>query len=498
MKSRSALRALSGLAVLGAFGIFSGCGDDGQVKVNTYTCVAPDCTTLNPGLIGAYTSVAVSGKTIWVAGYAEADWYNEYSWGDLAVGTWDGKKVGWEAIDGVPNENPVDPKLYNKDGWRGGQTDPGDDVGLWTSIAVDEAGSPAVAYYDRTNKALRFAQRIDAKWQVNTIEMKAQSDIGRYAKLLVVENIPTIAYLAIEPGADGAVSSKIRIATATSAKPGATDWTFEDAVVDNATPCRAYNCSLSDVCVAETNKCMPKETTCDPKCSSGTACVNIGMGAACSDIRDASKIDTYPEAVGDYISFARDPAGALALAFYDRIHGNLVIASKSSGSWKSMVIDGASADGTDTGDKGIGTSLFIDDKGDWHISYVDGLSEGVSYAQVTKGTTVKLTAVVDDGVTLNGMPNADGQHIVGDDSSIFVGPSGEIHITYQDATAGKLRHAVGTPSGDVISWKVTVIEQDGFAGAFSKPFLADSKLMLANWWRVGGEEPKGDVTILTP
>ena len=83
-------------------------------------------------------------------------------------------------------------------------------------------------------------------------------------------------------------------------------------------------------------------------------------------------------------------------------------------------------------------------------------------------------------------------------AGIYVGPSGEIHITYQDATAGTLRHAVGTPSGDMITWKVKAIDQDGFAGAFSRPFIVDGKLMLANWWRMGGDEPKGDVAIVTP
>ncbi|MBK9263594.1 MAG: hypothetical protein IPM54_27785 [Polyangiaceae bacterium] len=498
-RGRRALRALTGIAIIGAAGSFAGCGDDGTVKVNTYQCVAPNCTTLYPGLIGAYTSVATTGKTIWVAGYAEADWSNEFSWGDLVVGTWSETKVNWKAIDGVPAEPPVDPTLYNKDGFRGGQVEPGDDVGLWTSIALDRAGKPAVAYYDRTNKALKFAQQVDTAWRIITVESKPQSDIGRYAKLVFVADRPAIAYLSIEPGADGAVTSKVRVATATSTTPSEADWTFEDAVVDNATPCRAYFCGTGDVCVVENNRCMAKQTTCDPKCGTGTACVDLGMGAACSDIRDASKVDTYPDAVGDYISLAVDPSGALGIAFYDRIHGNLVIASKASGSWTSQIVDGQAPDGTDTGDRGIGASLFIDDKGDWHISYVDGLSEGLLYAQVTKGTTVLFTTGVDDGLTVDGVTkHDDGQHLVGDDSSIYVGASGEIHITYQDATAGKLRHAVGTPTGGMITWKLATIEQEGFAGAFSKPFIVDGKLMLANWWRMGGEEPKGDVSIVSP
>jgi len=498
--SRRAIRALTGLAIIGAAGSVYGCSSDPDTDVAVgYTCVSPACITLDPGLIGAYTSAAVSGKTLWVAGYAEADWANENSWGDLVVGTWSGTNVAWSAIDGVPAEPPVDPTKFNKDGFRGGQLEPGDDVGTWTSIAVDGAGNPAVAYYDRTNKALKFAQRVEGVWKVSTIEQKEQSDIGRYAKLLVVNDRHTIAYLSIGPGKDGAISSKVRLATATTPVPTDAEWTFEDVAVDDATPCRSSYCSLGDVCVQETNRCQSKLTTCEPKCGSGAACVDINGQAQCADTFDASKIDTYPEAAGDYISIAKDPAGGLGVAFYDRIRGNLVIAAKNAGAWQTTIIDGQAADGTDSGDMGIGTSLFIDEKGDWHISYVDGLSEGLRYAQVTKGTTVKLTGIVDDGLTIDGMTKFDdGQHLVGDDSAIYVGASGEVHITYQDATAGQLRYAVGTPTGDQITWKVRAIDQEGFAGAFSRPVEVEGRLMLVNWWRVGGEAPRGDVAVITP
>ncbi|MDI3286385.1 hypothetical protein [Polyangium sp. 15x6] len=501
--SRRTIRALSGLAIIGAAGSFAGCncgGEDSAIAAG-YSCVAPGCTTLDPGLIGAYTSVAVSSKGIWIAGYVEADWANENSWGDLVVGTWNGTSVGWTAIDGVPAEPAVDPTKYNKNGFRGGQLDPGDDVGTWTSIAVGSDGNPAVAYYDRTNRALKFAQRVGGAWNIVTVEKKAQSDIGRYAKLLMAGgDKPTIAYLSIEPGKDGAVISKVRLAAATTATPGDTDWTFEDVAVDEATPCRAYNCALGDVCVQETGRCQEKLTACDPKCGSGSACVDIGGATQCADTIDAAKLDTYPEAIGDYISLAQDPAGGLGLAFYDRIRGNLVIASKNAGMWQTTIVDGQAADGTDTGDMGIGSSLFIDEKGDWHLSYVDGLSEGLRYAQVTKGTTVKVTGIVDDGLTVDGTTKFDdGQHLVGDDSAIYVGASGEIHVTYQDATAGQLRYAVGTPTGDQITWKVRAVEQDGFAGAFSRPIEVEGKLMLVNWWRHLGEAgPRGDVAIVSP
>ena len=62
------------------------------------------------------------------------------------------------------------------------------------------------------------------------------------------------------------------------------------------------------------------------------------------------------------------------------------------------------------------------DNGDWHVSYVNGWTESLQYLVVTGGVLTKpgTPEIVDNGFMLNGTPNADGQHIVGDDSSISV------------------------------------------------------------------------------
>jgi len=45
----------------------------------------------------------------------------------------------------------------------------------------------------------------------------------------------------------------------------------------------------------------------------------------CSAIYDTGKLDTYPDAVGLYVSLAQRPNGELAIGYYDRVHGNLMI-----------------------------------------------------------------------------------------------------------------------------------------------------------------------------
>ncbi|AUX22767.1 hypothetical protein SOCEGT47_032770 [Sorangium cellulosum] len=499
---RWARGALAGVAVIALFGAHAGCSCGDEPTTVEAGCVAPDCTTLEHGLIGAYTSAAVAAdkRTVWVAGYAEADWRNAFQWGDLVVGTWDGASVAWEAIDGVPAEPAVDATRFDVEGFRGGQTEPGDDVGLWTSIAIGPDGEPAVAYYDRTNRGLKLAQRQGDAWVVSSVQRAPNSDIGRYAKLLFVSGVPVIAYLAIEPGDDGAVTSSVRLATGESATPEEGAWRFEDVAKDEATPCRAFLCGAGARCIRTTGRCAEPLASgdCQPGCGSGQACIDEGGSPVCAEISDGSRLDTYPEAIGDYIAMAPDGAGGFGLAFYDRIRGNVMIAARSMGQWETRVVDGATPDGTDTGDVGIGTSLFIDRAGDWHLAYADGLSEGLRYARVKGGTEVAPSEVVDDGLGIDGVPFEDGQHLVGDDANVVVTAAGEVRISYQDATSGTLRLAIGAKSGDGHSWRVREIEQEGFAGAFSRILEVDGRILIANWWRVGGRTAEGDVAIVEP
>lgn len=496
------LRALTCVAAVTTGGLFAGCNcgevettstDNGTTGTGTSGGGCESCDKLSPGLAGSYTSAVVVGDTLWVAGYIEksiSEKGDNFQWGDLGVGKVDDTgAVEWELVDGVP-EQEVDPKEYDVSGFRGGVTDPGDDVGLWTSIAAKDDGTLGVAYYDRTHRSLKFAFRAGTVWTVTTVQEKASSDIGRYAKLVYANGAWNLAFLAVEPGQGGAVSSGVRLATSAD---GAS-WTFEDVYVDAATPCAARYCATGSSCIIETGLCMAKVTGCDPSCSSGTACVDVG-GPTCKDERTASKIETYPDASGLYISMAPDK-GSLGMVFYDRVKGNLMMASKASGSWVTTILDGE-ANGADTGDVGIGATLAIDGSGVWHVAYSNGYDESLQYLQVKDGVPAPAE-VIDDGVGVEGTPFTDGRHIVGDDASIHVTAGGDIHVSYQDATSGKLHHALGTPSANGHSWAVKVIAQEGFGGAFSKIVDHQGTLKVVNWSRSFGGAYVGDVSVVKP
>ncbi len=493
----------------------TGCGPGCMVQ-----CGLPDAQ----GLIGAYTSVAVAQDgTVWVAGYNDADVTNGLLYGDLVAGKLDkGKmKVAWVTVDGLPPEPgdgdcpPNDPST-----WRHGLTDPGPDVGLWTSIQLDASGNPMVSYYDATNAALKFASSQDGgqTWQIHTVMQAANSDIGRYSKMLVLGGKPVIAFLVVEPGTGGWAQSRVVLATGNVALPAQqSDWTTQNVIVDAQTPCKAQLCTGNQVCVQATGQCQAPVAGCTPSdCGQSEAgigstpqsCVTLDAGPACEAITPSSYIDTYPDAEGDYLAIANGPKG-LGVVVYDRTRGNLVGAASESGAWTAQILDGqigpnSSPTRTDTGDVGVGASLAIDASGDWHVSYSNAWTETLQYLHVPGGDFAKpLTPeVVDDGLHVNGTANPDGQHIVGDDSSITVDASGTVRIVYQDATAGTLHEAIGTAAGSGHTWAVKVVPQaNQFAGFF--PHYVSQVQQIANWYRATDHTQSppmvtGDVAFVAP
>jgi hypothetical protein len=477
------------------------------------------------GLIGAYTSVAVAADgTTWVAGYNDADVTNGLLYGDLVVGKYDSGKqaVQWQTVDGLPparTDGSCPPNA--PDTWRNGETDPGPDVGLWTSLQLDASGNPMVSYYDATNGALKFASSPDGgkTWNVHTVMQAAQSDIGRYSKMIVLEGKPTIAFLVEEPGAAGWARSRVVLATANIAVPQVmTDWSFQNTVVDEQTPCRAEFCDMGDVCVQSTMICQPTATGCTPAdCGASTAgvgstpqaCVTVMGKATCEAIDDSTHVDSYPDTAGDYVTLANGSKG-LGIVVYDRTRGNLVGVANQSGNWAAQILDGQTGANTstmrmDTGDVGVGASLAIADNGDWHVSYVNGWTESLEYVMVPGGDLTKPQSpeVVDNGLSLDGMPNTDGQHLVGDDSSISVDGSGTVRIVYQDATAGTLREATGTLGATgKHTWSVKALAQPNrFAGFF--PHYVAEVQQVANWFRATDHSQtppvvSGDVAFVQP
>ncbi len=504
--------ALLAIGTIGAVAATSqGCACGSEADSSPARC-GPKCDQdckegLPLGLPGSYTSLAkASDGTIWVAGYNDAFLSEGDSqlWGDLVVGKYDlGKqRVDWKTIDGLPARPEGTCADRAADTWRNGESDSGDDVGLYTSLQVSADGHPMVSYYDATNKKLKFAIEKDG-WQIITIKEQANADIGRYSKMILVGGKPVIAFLQIEPGNGGKTRSKVVVARSNVETPTTTgDFRFEDATVEEDNPCAASICSNGQMCVKTTGVCSATVGGCTPAdCGTGKACVTDAGKATCVAVKSATQ--TYPEVLGDFISLAQG-GGQLGMVVYDRPHGNLIgLAEQGAGKWQRTILDGeigSRKDKTaiDTGDVGIAASLTIDTSGTWHISYVNGLDETLRYLSVSGGKPGK-SEIIDDGTTVDGKPLTEGKHLVGDDSVIRA-EGDVITVYYQDATVRMLRRAAGAKNGATHKWDLRALPQPNKFGGYY-PQIVPGEDKVSNFWEQTDHATKsrvGDVTIITP
>lgn len=443
-----------------------GCG------VTCSTCMAkPD---ILPGILATDLDMVVDDAgMVYVSGYNPGN-PNGLALGDLVFGPWNGSAVDWEIVDGAPSS----PITNNPEGWRGGVSAPGDDVGRWTSLA-NQSGTFLITHYDVTNSALRFSAGGPGSWASHTIDDEADS--GRYSSLIVrADGTPVVSYLRMgeDPAAPGVIRGSVMVATANTMNPAAaTDWTITE-VASAPMPCRPFLCGGLGTACLESGQCVTPTSDCPETCGSDTTCV---MGS-CQASLPSGYVEDLPPAYGLYTSLAETPTG-LALVWYDRTSGNVFGAAFDGSAWSAPFhIDGYQLADPNVGDCGQGANLAVDSAGLWHVVYIDGAEETLRYAQVQGNGTVVSREIIDNGATSDGTTRfTDGRHIIGDDASIVVDEGGGLRVVYQDATSQDAVVATRAPGGG--PWAILRFDSEGSTGYWLEQQLLGTMSYTVTFWR---------------
>jgi hypothetical protein len=257
----------------------------------------------------------------------------------------------------------------------------------------------------------------------------------------------------------------------------AADWTIT-RIADAVSPCRPNLCPTGQRCLAS-GSCAMASGTCTPACATTDICV----AGTCGTPLAMDYVEDLVPAHGLYTQLAVTGTG-FALLYYDRVEGNLYGVAATGTTWGTpFLIDGYARMDPNTGDSGIGASLFIDRNDLWHVTYVDGAEEVLRYARIQPGATPTITReVVDDGSTSDGtMMQTDGRHIVGDDSSTVVLSSGEVRVAYQDSTSERTMIAHRSVAG---VWTHAVLDMAKHNGFWVEQQLnaAGDQSFVASWW----------------
>ena len=395
-------------------------------------CVCAD--DVPAGRIGPYSDVGVSdGGKIWVSAYAD-------TWGDLVLASPDeaGRilPTAWEWVDGVPDVAPEIPDATI----RFGITERGDDVGMYTSVAVTPEGEPRVSYFDRTAGVLKFAAKVGDAWQIHVVDDgsgagagTAQAGVYTSMSLRSDDGRPGIAYTTYVTDGD-TTTAQVWFAAAQTATPtAAADWTLfpvDSAVlppVDEANP--------------------------DPF--------------------------PLPGGLGLFVDVARGPDQAPVVVYYDRTAGDLRMSRLDplTGTFTApQIIDGID------GDAGWSPSVIVGPDSVVHIAYVASTHEDLQYWNSTTATA----EIIDDGYRLvgtteDGLPKPE-FHFIGDDVTVTL-IDGNPAVVYQDATTHELVES--RKGGDGLWTRETLAGNEAtFAGAYgfyAAAAQSSDKLIISTW-----------------
>lgn len=391
----------------------------------------PNIENVPRGPTGQYDDIAAVNGQVVVSAYEEM-------WGDLVIVRVVEGQLEYEAVDGIPDVEPLlDPGAY-----RRGINEEGDDVGAYTSIALHD-GQVRVSYQDITHGALRYASQDGNDWNIHVVDSGQGGVAGYYTSLsLDSAGVPGIAYMVhnIDDGAGGR-KSELRWAQASTTDPLAEqDWTVS-ILHEEAIPCAGL-CGDDAVfaCVAETNLCAAIETTCAAECTGDTACV----GGNCVAIVPTSTVDDFPDGTGLYASAGRLPDGRPVVAFYDRVLGDLNLAVlDTSGAWIIVPLDAE-----EPTDRGQWSSLAVAPDGIVHVAYQDSIGDRLLYI-TWDGVAAGAIEVIDDGL------RDDRPHPVGASASLVLDGQGGLSVAYQDAAQSDMLFARRTGGawtrGDLMS-----------------------------------------------
>lgn len=401
------------------------------------------CETLPPvplGQFGFYASLALSAEEVFVSAY-------DKRYGDLIVARFDlqGRKRGVDYVDGIPSSGAV---VANPHGPRSGRSDPGPDVGEHTSIAIDRANVLHVAYYDRENLRLKYANYSGGVWTTSVVD--ESGDVGRYTSIAIgPDGNPRIAYMMAEGNIDPDPTNLTGLKYAearTNLPTTASDWTtrFIDTRIKPPLICDG-GCRNTEACVdlGGGPACRPTIAGCSP-CGANEACVDRGGTLTCQARIPSTPLDDLIEGTGLFNSLAFTSTGTPIIAYYDRVDRNLRLAhGNGRGGFALETLDGD--DPTEPTDVGQHASLAIGPGDRIGVAYFDATADDLVYLDVN----TSLRQIVDNGVTPPDL------RLVGADASLIYDEMGQPTIAYQDPTNLDLLYARRT--GSPALWSTEVL-----------------------------------------
>ena len=319
------------------------------------------------GNVGHYTSIATDSNDNTHISYY--DYTNE----DLKYAT--DKSGSWVNI------------TLDGDEWMDAE-----DVGEYTSIAIDSNDAVHISYYDWTNDELKYATDKSGSWVYATLD--STGTVGTYTSIAIDSNDAVhISYSDLSNSdLKYATDKSGSWVTSTLDSTGSVGYSTSIAIDSNdAVHISYYDLSNSDLKYATDKSGSWVNTTLD---STGS--------------------------VGTHTSIAIDSNDDVHISYFDNTNYGLKYATDKNGSWVTSTLDS-------TGSVGYFTSIAIDSNDAAHISYYDEDNFNLKYATDKSGlwTNISLDSTEDAGFY----------------TSIVINSNNYIRISYRDNSNTDLKIA---------------------------------------------------------
>ena len=458
-------------------------------KLPDVKCICAELPPLKSEDLGRFSAIATDlGKSeLLVSAY-------DGQYGDLVVYRFggDGRQLALEYVDGVP----AGTVKYGPSGARGGVIEPGDDVGRYTDIAVN-AQSAYVSYYDVTNGDLKLAIRgSDNKWKTFKVD-GSDADLGLYSSIAVdSDGLPAISYFqrgggagfdpaqcpGTPPTGEKAFITALKFARATTLAPtGASDFVVKTLACQSRPTPPCFGCTQTCADPGTGPACYAAATTCTGCDANTETCVTVGAADKCAKKYNPSNLAEVVDGVGLFSAVAFNGKDAY-LAFMKRTTAVPTGGTKpvTDGDLYGVQVDGA---GT------VGPLVLLDASGDTGffpdvkvnpttkavaVAYHDFSSKKFKFwtnATFAAGVTPE---VIDTGVGAAGAGESDW---VGTDSAlVFTGTASDVLAVYQDPTKGDLKLAERKTA-----WRVLApLRTAGAVGFFADAALLGGKVYASH------------------
>ena len=289
----------------------------------------------------------------------------------------------------------------------------------YTSIAVGTSGAAYISYYDTDNTALVYATNVSGSWGTTTVDNTSAADTGKYCSIAV--GTSGAAYISYQDVTNG----NLMYATNVGGSWGTT-------TLDSANDVGYY----TSIAVGTSGAAYISYL--DVTTDNLMYATNVGGSWGTSTVDSTTSNST-----GHYSSIAVGTSGAVYISYLDNTNKNLMYATNVGGSWGTTTVDSA-------GNTGLYTSIAVGTSGAAYISYYDDTNDKLMYATNVSGawgTTI-----------LDNMGNI--VATLARYTSIAVGTSGAVYISYYDGTNNDLKYAAN-PTHTAVTGAASVVSTSG-------------------------------------